>query len=368
MTDIYEILKSKPHNPHYLNRYYKFIYGCQEKNKGQTGYFESHHICPKASDLFPEYQDFKINQWNCVSLTARQHIIAHILLWKCYGKSQTMAAHCMIDNFNNKNNRTSLFLREIPKSIEIRYLAILREEAAKERGKYTKGKSTYTNGFENFFLDTNDPLIIQENLIHIKTGTIHKEESKQKMSDAKQKYKKIKLFKELETIKVLENDQELIQQKLLEGYTLKPDTLLRKKIGYSNVSQKMKGRCQYYYPDGTHFGMLFSGDSIIQELGLLPFNEKNKELALKNCFKNHKDPKVQAKKKEKMSQKTWFYHPETNDTKRLSPLDVIPEGYQKGRPGSWFHDPLSNQKGLFIRGKEPLGWLRGKINKEKNNS
>jgi len=360
MLNIYEILESKPHNPHYLKRYYKFIYGCQEKNKGQIGYFESHHICPKSEDLFPEYKNFQIHPWNCVSLTARQHIIAHILLHKCFGKKQSLALYYMLNGVNPQKRQDVIE----HKNYKTKYRSKLREEYK----EFRTGKSTYTNGFENFFLDTNDPLIIQENLIHIKTGTIHKQESKQKMSDAKQKYKKIKLFKELETIKVLETDQELIQQKLLEGYTLKPDTLLRKKIGYSNVSQKMKGRCQYYYPDGTHFGMLFSGDSIIQELGLLPFNEKNKELALKNCFKNHKDPKVQAKKKEKMSQKTWFYHPETNDTKRLSPLDVIPEGYQKGRPGSWFHDPLSNQKGLFIRGKEPLGWLRGKINKEKNNS
>lgn len=34
--DIYKILASKPHNPHYLNRYIRFIEWCQLANKNIT--------------------------------------------------------------------------------------------------------------------------------------------------------------------------------------------------------------------------------------------------------------------------------------------------------------------------------------------
>ena len=53
--DIYSILSSKPHNPHYLNRYITFIEQCQQKNVDYHGYVENHHICQKADDMFPEY-------------------------------------------------------------------------------------------------------------------------------------------------------------------------------------------------------------------------------------------------------------------------------------------------------------------------
>lgn len=52
---IYSILSSIPHNPHYLNRYIKFIEGCKQKNVDIEGYVERHHICPKC--LFSKYKN-----------------------------------------------------------------------------------------------------------------------------------------------------------------------------------------------------------------------------------------------------------------------------------------------------------------------
>src|ERR1035437_217606 len=90
--DIYSILLSKPHNPHYLNRYWKFINLCIKSNSililSDT---EKHHICPKAKDLFPEYTTFKEFPWNKVILTIRQHKISHWILYKAYKGSQTSA-------------------------------------------------------------------------------------------------------------------------------------------------------------------------------------------------------------------------------------------------------------------------------------
>ena len=82
--DIYTILASKPHNLHYLNRYVSFIERCHYKNVGHNGYTEHHHICPKADDMFPEYTCLKRNPWNGIKLSARQHFIAHLLLWKAF--------------------------------------------------------------------------------------------------------------------------------------------------------------------------------------------------------------------------------------------------------------------------------------------
>ena len=102
--DIYSILSSKPHNPHYLNRYIRFIQSCQKVNKNWNDYVEKHHICPKSKDLFPEYKSFSKHSWNCAILTARQHFIAHWILWKTYpdSKSVSYAFWQMIHRINNK--------------------------------------------------------------------------------------------------------------------------------------------------------------------------------------------------------------------------------------------------------------------------
>lgn len=95
--NIYSILASKEHNIHYLNRYIKFIEKCKQNNLNYNLKFERHHICPKAKDMFPEYRNLKINKWNCLNLTPRQHFIAHMILWKTYSKfkSQTFALWAM---------------------------------------------------------------------------------------------------------------------------------------------------------------------------------------------------------------------------------------------------------------------------------
>lgn len=109
--DIYSILSSKPHNSHYLNKYIQFITRCQQKNQGYQGYTERHHICPKS--MFPEYRSFIYNPWNCVILTARQHFIAHMILWKTYNNAQmTRAFGAMSSNFDIKNSKLYQNIRE----------------------------------------------------------------------------------------------------------------------------------------------------------------------------------------------------------------------------------------------------------------
>lgn len=92
MINIQEILLSKSNDEFRINRYIKFINDCQQINiKTDNIILEKHHICPLAKDMFPEYKSFKEHPWNKALLTPRQHYIAHIMLWKIFGKSQTRA-------------------------------------------------------------------------------------------------------------------------------------------------------------------------------------------------------------------------------------------------------------------------------------
>lgn len=89
--DIYEVLSDKPHCPRHLARYVQFISSRVPTN----GIVEKHHICPRAKDLFPQYASFKDHPWNRIDLSPREHFIAHLLLWKAFGGSQTSAISIM---------------------------------------------------------------------------------------------------------------------------------------------------------------------------------------------------------------------------------------------------------------------------------
>ena len=109
--NIYTILSSKPHNTHYLIRYINFI---NSRDNNKTGYTEKHHICPKAMDLFPEYGNLIRNLWNSVVLTAREHFIAHWLLWKAFPKTTMSTAFILMGrkNSNRLNSKSYQSLKE----------------------------------------------------------------------------------------------------------------------------------------------------------------------------------------------------------------------------------------------------------------
>lgn len=112
-NDIYTILSSKPHNPHHLKRYIKFINLCFINSTYHEQKVERHHICPKAKDLFPEYISFKLHPWNKINLTLKQHYIAHLILWKTFKGSQAKAFKMMCDRGNFKNSRSYILAKEL---------------------------------------------------------------------------------------------------------------------------------------------------------------------------------------------------------------------------------------------------------------
>lgn len=135
--NIYEILKTKSKNEHYLRRYINFINSCQTYNqKGFNVYIEKHHICPKSKDMFPEYKNLKLHPWNECKLTYRQHIIAHLILYKCFNtQSQLLSLLYTLGQFHTKK----LNLKSInTKTIEI----IKKDLSQKRKGVFTRGYDT----------------------------------------------------------------------------------------------------------------------------------------------------------------------------------------------------------------------------------
>lgn len=80
-------------------------------------YYENHHILPGS--IFPEYRNFKINSWNGVLLTAKEHYIVHALIWKHYKKldmkSEKIKMGYAINRFNAGNSTKTHFKSKLYK-------------------------------------------------------------------------------------------------------------------------------------------------------------------------------------------------------------------------------------------------------------
>lgn len=110
-------------NEHYLSRYVKFINGCR-KIKFDTGYTENHHIIPKSFG-----GDKNCN--NMIRMSARHHLLAHVLLAKATNNPKMIKAlHRMVHSRRGSVNRKY--------KISSRVYAYLREEHAKVVSAYSK--------------------------------------------------------------------------------------------------------------------------------------------------------------------------------------------------------------------------------------
>lgn len=146
MSDFILILQSKPHNTHHLNRYITFIQQCKQHNVNLQGYIEKHHICPRAKDMFPEYS---VSDWNIVNLTARQHFVAHIMLWKAYPlfRSPRFALFAMKNkNFQNMNSRIYQTLKEEIANSKLNKNVIVAKDAEGNVFRITKENPKWISG------------------------------------------------------------------------------------------------------------------------------------------------------------------------------------------------------------------------------
>ena len=166
--DIYAILASKPHNAHYLKRYYNFILCCGEFNKTLPAevYTERHHICPKSEDLFSEYKDFRQFPWNKVVLTARQHFLAHWMLFKAYRNQST--AYSLRTMSRGQSNRYQS--RSKSKNYEL-----IRRETKQIVSESQKGIASYRDSQGNTVTcSTTDPRVLSGELTSTSKGRRYK--------------------------------------------------------------------------------------------------------------------------------------------------------------------------------------------------
>lgn len=97
---VLEKYKDDEFNSHYLKRYFNFLNLCIRLNKAnKPDYIENHHILPRAQ--WKEYANVTVNEWNTIALSARQHIIAHWILAKCFGGSMWLSVWCFISGFDH---------------------------------------------------------------------------------------------------------------------------------------------------------------------------------------------------------------------------------------------------------------------------
>jgi len=139
-------------NQLYLTRYSKFINSC--KLRTYIGYTENHHILPKSMGGSNEPS-------NIIKLSAREHFIAHWMLWKAYqNKEMTFAFWSM--KMSPKGKRTF--------KLTSKTYSILKEQHSKLQSERIK---TYNPMFNQ---------TIKDKLRKSKTGKKASEETKLKMS------------------------------------------------------------------------------------------------------------------------------------------------------------------------------------------
>lgn len=129
-----------------LNRYLRFI-DYALKNSPIDQYTELHHILPKS--CFPQYIT---TDWNLVRLSARQHFIAHWMLWRIFKNSELAGAFWAMNHqmskgqkrYNKLNSRSYQRLKE-QQSANMRSNnpmhdpLVVQKKSGKNHHVYTKG-------------------------------------------------------------------------------------------------------------------------------------------------------------------------------------------------------------------------------------
>ena len=175
-----EILKAKKHNEHYLNRYCRLIELFKDQN---SSIGDTHHICPKAKDMFPEYSNLTSNSWNKIRVTARQHFILHWVLAKAFpGTSQTLAFFYMTNTLKKRRGKDYQIARN--KQIEIAKLSCKNPERNAKISAALKGRPKS----EEHKANLRGRIMTEENkkkLLEANLGKKHSEETKQRMSQVR---------------------------------------------------------------------------------------------------------------------------------------------------------------------------------------
>jgi hypothetical protein len=102
------------------------------KNNKDYVYYESHHIIPKS--IKPEFKDLKLNSWNKVLLTPKEHFICHLLLTKMLtGTDKNKMVYALWTMTNQSNKHQHRFHSNLYSTYKIK----MQESLSSDR----KGKS-----------------------------------------------------------------------------------------------------------------------------------------------------------------------------------------------------------------------------------
>lgn len=124
----------------YAKWYENLIIFGQNRTLPKDVYFETHHIIPRSFGG-------KDNKENLVKLTAKEHYIAHALLWKMnfpgrYGWKMSFAFNTFIRRVHTSNQHTYKICSRIYESARIAYSVALKEKIAKDGPNFKGCKHT----------------------------------------------------------------------------------------------------------------------------------------------------------------------------------------------------------------------------------
>ena len=111
-----------PKSSHYLNRYIKFVTFAKQSIANDR-YIESHHILPQSMGGLNDDD-------NLVKLSARQHYLAHWMLWKAYkSKEMTFAFFSMSNQSNQYQGRNCRINSRIYENLRNEFSTLLSNTA-----------------------------------------------------------------------------------------------------------------------------------------------------------------------------------------------------------------------------------------------
>jgi hypothetical protein len=147
------------------NYYIEYVKTLNRYKKGDI-YYEAHHIYPKSMGGLDDNS-------NIVLLTAREHYLAHYLLWKIYNNKEMSNAFLLM---NNRNKKTIL---------NSKMYEILKKEHSKNISTvFSKANKINKIGNKNFLgKKHSDETKIK--LSEKALGRKHSDETKQKMSETR---------------------------------------------------------------------------------------------------------------------------------------------------------------------------------------
>lgn len=159
-------------NKHYWNRYVTFITNIYKIGIRNLQYTEKHHIVPKCLDM-----SLSDNLDNIITLTPREHYIAHKLLSYCFPNDTeehyklVFALFAMSKLKMGYHNRDNLISSREYEILRTRYSDARRQYMKKHitdpkyskllgKGKpsYNKGMIGITNGVSNTYINKNDDI------------------------------------------------------------------------------------------------------------------------------------------------------------------------------------------------------------------